>query len=73
MCPDNLSFSLTNIFSRQEKISTMKEKKKKVDPKSDDPSVIDESIEELIETRKSRAEAYRKILNALESKLKKDN
>lgn len=50
----------------------MKGKNKKDDPKSDDRSVTDGSIQELIETRKSRAEAYRKILNALESKLKKD-
>lgn len=33
---------------------------------------VEESLEEIIENRKTVADAYRKILNSLESKLKKD-
>jgi hypothetical protein len=35
-------------------------------------SETDETIEQLIENRKTVADAYRKILNSLEEKLKKD-
>lgn len=33
---------------------------------------VEESLEEIIENRKTVADAYRKILNSLEEKLKKD-
>jgi hypothetical protein len=48
------------------------EKKKKTGRSGEDPSAPEESLEQLIEKRKTVADAYRKILHSLESKLRKD-